>query len=397
MSMLRKSCGATLSEKRNNPVPFRLMKRSLSLPFLVGLAASAVLARDLQKKPVEPQPAQPPAAVPVQPEPVRHAMADCHLHLVDFLQRTDGAAAALRAMTASGVTDAVVSGMPVVKQWAQGESQQPQYYLDDDARCYWYSATDMLVAREIQALPEEDRSHFHPVICGFNGADQNAVDHVRRMIEWNPGFWQGIGEVMTRHDDLSALTYGETARANNKALHRIYELAAELGLPVFVHSDVSSVWRREPIYLHEFEEAVKEHPQTRFVWCHAGISRRVDVPTLTQEIDRMLGTYPNLSVDISWVLFDTYLVKDGKPVAEWLSLFEKFPQRFLIGSDKVGRFHDYPPVMQRYYVLLDALKPETAKCIAHDNLLALLPKLGAVLEPAGAPAEVRHAEPVKTR
>jgi len=155
------------------------------------------------------------------------------------------------------------------------------------------------------------------------------------MIEWNPGFWQGIGEVMTRHDDLSSLTYGETARANNESLHRIYDLAGELSLPVFVHSNASSVWKREPIYLHEFEEAVMKHPKTKFVWCHAGISRRVDIPTLTKEIDRMLATYPNMSVDISWVLFDTYLVKDGKPVADWLTLFEKYPARFIIGSEPI--------------------------------------------------------------
>ena len=192
-------------------------------------------------------------------------------------------------------------------------------------------------------------------------------------------------------------THGETAHANNESLHRVYELAAELDLPVFVHSNASSVWKRDPIYLHEFEEAVQQNPKTKFVWCHAGISRRVDIPTLTQEIDRMLATYPNMSVDISWVLFDTYLVKDGKPVPAWLALFEKFPTRFIIGSDKVGRFHDYAPVMQRYYVLLDAMKPETAKRIAHDNMLAILPKQGAVLKPETAPAEVRQAVPVPTR
>ena len=53
--------------------------------------------------------------------------------------------------------------------------------------------------------------------------------------------------------------------------------------------------------------------------------------------------------------------------------------------------------MQRYYVLLDAMKPETAKRIAHDNILAILPKQGAVLKAAAPPAEVRHAMPALTR
>ena len=68
------------------------MKITLIIPVLLSLAVTAVLARELQKKPASPAPSQPPAAVPVEPEPVRYSMADCHLHLVDFLQRTDGAA-----------------------------------------------------------------------------------------------------------------------------------------------------------------------------------------------------------------------------------------------------------------------------------------------------------------
>src|ERR1035437_3815333 len=56
---------------------------------------------------------------------VRYPMADCHLHLVDFLQRTDGINAALAAMDRCGVSDAVVSGMPVVKAWSESESIRP--------------------------------------------------------------------------------------------------------------------------------------------------------------------------------------------------------------------------------------------------------------------------------
>ena len=45
----------------------------------------------------------------------------------------------------------------------------------------------------------------------------------------------------------------------------------------------------------------------------------------------------------------------------------------MIGSDTVGFFDQYKPTLQRYYLLLDALKPETARKVAHDNFLALLP------------------------
>jgi len=306
--------------------------------------------------------------------PIKYRTVDCHLHLVDFLQHTDGAKALLAAMDRAGVDEAMLCGMPLVKAWDPSEHVQPQYYLEDDARCYWYSATDVLVAHELESLSPKERARFHPFICGFNSADRNAVEHIKRMLDWYPGLWQGIGEVMTRHDDLTALTYGDVAHADNAALDAVYDLAAERDLPVSVHSDVSSVWTHTPLYLSEIENAVKNHPKTRFIWCHAGVSRRIDVPTLTTEIRRMLTAYPNLSVDISWVVFETYVTKAGKLDSDWVNLIEAYPDRFLIGSDKVGHFSDYAHEMQKYYVLLDALKPETARKLAHDNFLALLPK-----------------------
>jgi hypothetical protein len=314
-----------------------------------------------------------------QPQAVKYRMADCHLHLVDFLQRTDGVQKALEAMDKCGVEDAILTGMPVVKEWPSEERVRPEYYLSDDSRCYWYSATDVLVARQVQSLPPAQQKRFHPTICGFNGADQNAVEHIKRMIDWYPDFWQGIGEVMTRHDDLTALTYGEPARADNKALAAVFTFAGEHDLPVFLHSNIGSVWRHDPIYMPEVEAAVSTHPKTRFVWCHAGISRRIEIPTLTQELERMLGKYPNLWVDVSWVVYENDLLKNGTADPAWIHLIEAFPNRFLIGTDKVGHFADYPQEVQKYYKFLDMLRPETASKLARENLLSVLPKAPAHL------------------
>jgi predicted TIM-barrel fold metal-dependent hydrolase len=121
------------------------------------------------------------------------------------------------------------------------------------------------------------------------------------------------------------------------------------------------------------ETAIRKNSQTKFVWCHAGVSRRIDIPTLTKEIQRMLTAYPNLKIDLSWVVFDTYLVKDNKAAVDWVSLIEAFPDRFMVGSDIVGHFAAYAPTLQRYYVLLDALKPETARKVARENFLSVLP------------------------
>jgi Amidohydrolase len=316
-----------------------------------------------------------------QPLPTPHLatqspfpLADAHLHLVDFLQRTEGIRSVIAAMDRTGVTDTMISGMPLVKKWDSSDARQPQYYLEDDSKVYWYSATDVLVARAIESLKPEERSRFHPFISGFNGSDMNAVDHIKRMLEWYPGIWEGIGEVMARHDDLTSLTYGEVTRASTKSLDAVYELAAERDLPVSIHSNISSVWVRDPLYLPEIERALHNHPKTRFIWCHAGISRRIEVPTLTSDLTRLFKKYNNLWVDISWVVYESAIAPHGTPAPEWIALFEKYPTRFMIGSDKVGTFGNYEKEILKYIPLLKALKPTTAAKVGRENFLSILPK-----------------------
>jgi hypothetical protein len=314
------------------------------------------------------------AAFAQEPKPApKYQIVDGHLHFLNFVQETDGMAKFLKAMDDTGVTESAVIGMAVVKQWDEGDAKRPTYYLDKDSRTYWYSATDFLVARAILDLPKDQQARLHPFICGINSADRNAVDHVERMLALYPNFWQGIGEIFLRHDDLTALTYGPTPRGTSDAFSRVLDLAAARNLPVLVHSDIGAAWLEKPDFLGEVESAVRTHPKTRVIWAHAGISRRIVIPNHTEILRRMLAQYPNLTIDLSWVIFDQEIAPGGVLDRKWPSLIEEYPGRFVIGSDTVGFFDQYKPTLQRYYLLLDALKPGTARKVAHDNFLALLP------------------------
>jgi hypothetical protein len=305
--------------------------------------------------------------------PPKYALVDGHLHFLNFVQETAGMDAFFKAMDDTGVTESVVIGMPVVKTWEESEEKRPTYYLDNDARTYWYSATDFLVAHAIEQLPKEKQQRLHPFICGINSADRNAAEHVERMLKIYPNFWQGIGEVFFHHDDLTALTYGETSRPNSKAFDRLLDVAEKNDLPILVHSNIGPAWLEKPSYVGELESALKSHPRNRIIWAHAGISRRIIIANHTDIIRQMLHKYPNLTIDISWVIFEQEIAPNGVLEKKWATLIDEFPTRFVIGSDVVGFFDQYKPTLQRYYVLLDALKPANAKKVAHDNFLALLP------------------------
>ena len=310
---------------------------------------------------------------------------DAHLHYVDFMQQSDGSEAMLAAMDEAGVEDAWLFGLPVVKKWQQDAPRRPRYSLGDEAPLYYYSATDDIVAGAVRDLPEDQRRRLAPFISGFNPTDMNAARHVQALIERYPGLWRGIGEVITRHDDLTALTAGETARANHPALMKVYRLAARHDLPVLLHSNLTSLREETPIYLGELEDALRSNPDTRFVLAHAGTSggvekRQAPLATLNEIIRALLERYDNLYVDLSWSVREHYLIKDGEPRAAWVALIEDHPDRFVLGSDVVGHFDSIGAILGEYRPLLDALPKPVADKLRAENARALLPERGAVAE-----------------
>jgi len=305
---------------------------------------------------------------------------DAHLHYVDFFQESAGMDTLLERMAEAGIEHVMLSGIPVAKKWDENEPKRPRYYAGDDANAYWYTATDTLIAHAYKQVPAEQRRRFHPFLSGFNPNDKNSDAHIRRMLELDPGLWQGIGEVFTRHDDLTALIHGDAPRANNEALARVYHLAAEYDLPVMLHSNITSKRERNPLYLQEIEDPLRNHPHVRFIWAHAGTSMEIHrhqkkLDFLLPTLERMLETYPNLYIDLSWTMLRPYLLdKDGKPDEAWVQLVSSYPARFMLGSDVVGRFDSLGEYMRGFEPFLDALPEDVAHNVAHDNFLSVLPR-----------------------
>ncbi len=314
--------------------------------------------------------------------PLAHARSyiDGHLHYVDFFQESEGMQSLLTAMDKDNISHAAIMGIPVAKIWQEDEPKKPRYYAGDDAALYWYSATDFYVLQAIQQLTPEQQKRFFPFLSGFNANDKNAAAHIRRTLQLNPGFWQGIGEVFTRHDDVTAMLHGNTPRANNEAMMKVYRVAAEFDLPVLLHSNITSKRERNPLYLEELEEALNKNPDVRFIWAHAGTSMELHrhqeaLDFLQPLVQRLLAEHDNLYIDLSWTLLEPYLIDSkGKPNADWLKLFKTYPTRFVLGSDVVGSFASLGEIMQGFDPVLDALPAEVAQAIAEDNFIALLPQ-----------------------
>jgi hypothetical protein len=302
-------------------------------------------------------PRKPGSLAPLQGS--KYPMIDAHLHVVNFVQETPDAAALLGYMDRAHVGKAVIFGLPVTKLWAESDREPPDYYLASDARCYYYGYTDVIVAEAVRALPPAQRERLYPLLCGFNPTDRFALRDVERLYERYPDVWSGIGELLLRHDDLTALTYGEPARANHQALWPVYQFATAHDLPVLIHHNATAISKSDhPVYLWEFEEALRDFPRTRFCLAHCGMSRRVNVPFYFKMIERLLDQYPQLYVDYSWIIYDVAICPGGVPDPGWLALTEKHSARICLGSDLVTRFERLGPELQRYDVFLDCLSEE---------------------------------------
>jgi len=333
-----------------------------------------------------------------EPEPLR--LVDCEIHLLDFNQSGDGFASLLENMDRQQVTAAWVMGVPLQKLWQEHAPQRPPAYESDDGPVYYYGTTDVIVARALLALTPEQRRRFHPFICGFNPTDRNAVNHIRLMLKLYPGLWSGIGEILTRHDALTHLTLGETARADHPALDAVYELAARRRLPVLLHSNITSPRESAFIYLGELERALAAHPKTSFVWAHAGtaanIERRQHLKGLCPLVGDLLERYPNLKILLSWVLVDHYLLDEsGRPAAAWVGLVKRFPDRFLVGSDVVGRFAKLSGAYAGIRAFLSGLPSKVAVQVAHDNAEACFRPPAAVPDRAQVKKRAKPARPAE--
>ncbi|MHC4222800.1 MAG: amidohydrolase family protein, partial [Planctomycetota bacterium] len=287
-----------------------------------------------------------------------------------------------------------------LKKWSEDENYRSGYYLDSASRVVHARDTDYVIALAVQdyvnkggAEAQKQMERLFPFICGFDSTDLGAVDMIVKRFKEFPGVFKGIGEVMSRHDDLTNLTTGERPRGNHPSLFRIYDFAGERGIPVSIHHNIAPISPgkkpKEPLYLNELLDAFREFPRTKMILSHAGVSRRIIIEDLPGLLDGVLAKHgSHVYIDLSWVVFEDYILKDLK---SWAALIEKHPDNFMIGSDKVGRLATYRREIRKYDALLGAIEnPETVAKLAKGNFLRLTPKEGITLPPEYCYSDKRY-------
>jgi hypothetical protein len=333
-------------------------------------------------------------AAQAPPAPDGYLANDVHFHLTNYVQRGPTLPEFLRMM-GTKVGRVALFGIPLQQEWAYhvDGAHGPTYYLGTDAPLYYYSFTDAAIAMAYRALSPADRARFEPMITGFNPADMYAADHIRRVLQIFPGVFSGIGEFTIHKEFVSAKVAGGTASLTDPALDRILDFAAEVGLVVIIHTDVdvpfaapgSAAASQQPTdappapasaYLDPIRALFRRHPTTTIIWAHTGLGRTVrpitdHVKMVTSLIED--PTLPNLYFDLSWKVVADYVVSSEASLAATAALLNRFPDRFLFGTDALAPpdQRSYLEVYTEYEPLWRRLTPEASARVRSGNFARL--------------------------
>lgn len=141
--------------------------------------------------------------------------------------------------------------------------------------------------------------------------DESVVAMLEKRLSEN--YYAGIGEFHAFDDDIKL-----------PVLVAVMDLAKHYGIFLHAHSDAAAV---RNIFAY--------NPDAIVLWAHSGFESSFEVAT-------MLEQYPNLWADLA---FRFEHVSNGRVTQEWLDVFNKFPDRFMLGTDT------YTP--ERWYFVVD--------------------------------------------
>ena len=118
---------------------------------------------------------------------------------------------------------------------------------------------------------------------------------------------------------------------------------------VLIHNDIDTPFSKEgepPAYAAQIKAVFMRHPKTTFIWAHMGVGRVVrpvkDQAAIIEEILKD-PRFNHVYMDISWDEVAKYLVSTPAEAKATADLINRYPNRFLFGTDEVA-----PATQEKY-------------------------------------------------
>ncbi|MGA2318912.1 MAG: TatD family hydrolase [Thermodesulfobacteriota bacterium] len=191
------------------------------------------------------------------------------------------------------------------------------------------------------------------------------------------GKFFGIGEFIVRHWAYSPGLHAEQDNPiYSELMRRFSVLAARYDVPMVIHME------GYPTLVADFSRLMAENPGTCYIWAHnCGRSKAAVIRNLLTRFQNLfcdLGGMTNIgtSYGSGWPRmeeFTSLIERDGVLFPEMKSLYEEFPDRFMVGLDTAHApaMQSYSRRVRRFRDLLEQLSPEARAKIAEQNAIRI--------------------------
>ena len=292
--------------------------------------------------------------------PSDSAIVDAHAH---FFQMP--ASQLIKAMDEHNVNVAVVMPVPNAGTIRGRNSNRNRTATDD-----FYLAAAKTFPRKIAAFYGGSTLNQILLTTQANALSNKDRESFRNhVIENLKEGYRGIGELGPRHIAWRPGMHEIRFPADHPLMRDIADVAAQYDIPLDIHLEATGD------SVPQFERLLAHNPKTRIIWAHAGWS---NTGLATPELIKMLmSRYSNLYSSIKYRrttgqnpgLFDNR----GTLNPNWKSLFEEFPERFVVGTDvKLGDEDTDYRIMDSHRAILRQLSNDAAKKIGWENAVKIL-------------------------
>ena len=208
-----------------------------------------------------------------------------------------------------------------------------------------------------------------------------------------------FGEMSVLHLSMNEQHVFEEVSPEHPLFLLLADCSAKYGIPVDVHMEavprdlplpqgLMRASSRNPEVVRAnvsaFQRLLMHNPDARFVWQHIGWD---NIGHMTVELlDALLESNPNLYMALR-VEARTQRIGGGGPMPnrivdeqgrvkpEWFALFQKYPDRFVIGSDEfiggIGGKSASPQSFDETWAMLRQLPPDLAAKIGRENAIRI--------------------------
>lgn len=241
---------------------------------------------------------------------------------------------------------------------------------------------------------EELNVMIQKAVKGNESIDVEQFKSKARQVADMEGF-VGFGEMATMHFSLGEGHDFIAADPDHELYKALVDVAAERDVPIDIHHQVVPADMPFPTLvtggspanpaaltanMDRFRNLLEyaRSKNVKIVWAHVGWD---NTGYWTASLcDELLGQYDNLYMNIKVSPRDSLtenrvVESTGEVKPEWLALFEKYPDRFMIGSDQFfvsprikGKF---PPSMDETWSIVDQLPDDLKGKIGRENAVSV--------------------------